>query len=109
MKISVRSYRPLRALREEQAIQYEYTYIFNGSRFDEEDFKQKLILKLRTLKSISAVQAIPEAVDVIVYGLKEGAQVRGIANFQLGDVDLIIRAKKTIDHSPDGDEEIDRD
>jgi hypothetical protein len=106
MKISVKKYQ---RLTEEQAVQYDYTYIFDGARYDEEKFKQKLILKLRTLKSISAAQAIPEAVDVIVYGLKEGAQVRGIANFQLGDVDLIIRAKKTIDHSPDGDEEIDRD
>jgi hypothetical protein len=106
VKILVKKYQ---RLTEEQAVQYDYTYIFDGGRYDEEKFKQKLILKLRTLKSISAAQAIPEAVDVIVYGLKEGAQVRGIANFQLGDVDLTIRAKKTIDHSPDGNEETDKD
>lgn len=96
-------------LTEAQAVQYDYTYIFDGSRYDEEKFKQKLIIKLRSLKSISAAQAIPEAVDIIVYGLKEGAQVRGIANFQLGDSDIIVRAKKTVDHSPDGDEETDGD
>ena len=96
-------------LTEEQAVQYDYIYIFDGSRYDEEKFKQKLILKLRTMKSISAANAIPEAVDVIVYGLKEGSQQRGYAMFQLGDADITVRAKKTIDHSLDGDEETDGD
>lgn len=73
---------------------WEYTYIFNSSRFNEEQFKEKIIITLRRLKNISAVQAIPEAAEILVAGLKEGSEIKGYANFELGDTTLTVKAKK---------------
>jgi hypothetical protein len=80
--------------KENDNIEYEYKYFFGGSAFKEDQFKQKLILLLKSMKSISAVQAIPEAVNIIVQGLKEGAELKGFANFELGDNSIVVKAKK---------------
>jgi hypothetical protein len=49
------------------------------------------------MKSISAVSAIPQAVDIIVQGLKEGAEIKGFANFELGRNSVVVKAlKKTL-------------
>jgi hypothetical protein len=78
-------------------IEYNYTFLFGGATFKEDQFKQKIILLLKSLKSISAVQAIPQAVDIIVQGLKEGAEIKGFANFELGGTSVVVKAlKKTI-------------
>jgi hypothetical protein len=78
-------------------VEYEYKYFLGGSAFKEDQFKQKLILALKAMKSISSVAAIPQAVDIIVQGLKEGAELKGFANFELGDNSVVVKAlKKTI-------------
>jgi hypothetical protein len=82
-------------LREAEEPAYEYSFFFAGARFEEDKFKQKLIVTLKALKSISTTAAIPEAVDVIVGGLKEGAKVKGVSIFELGDKTVIVKAKKS--------------
>jgi hypothetical protein len=73
---------------------FEYTYMFGGSRFPEEQFKQRLIREIKASKKISTMSAIPEAVEIIVHGLKEGAEVKGIALFEFNNFQIIVRAKK---------------
>ncbi len=75
-------------------IEYKYTFLFGGAIFKEDQFKQKIILLLKSMKSISAVQAIPQAVDIIVQGLKEGAEIKGFANFEIGNTSIVVKAKK---------------
>ncbi len=82
-------------LREAEEATYEYSFFFAGTRLEEEKFKQKLIVTLKALKSISNTAAIPEAVDVIVSGLKEGAEVKGVSIFELGNKTIIVKAKKS--------------
>jgi hypothetical protein len=78
-------------------IEYNYTFLFGGATFKEDQFKQKIILLLKSMKSISSVGAIPQAVDIIVQGLKEGAEIKGFANFELGGTSVVVKAlKKTI-------------
>ena len=73
---------------------YDYTFFFAGSPLDEEKFKQKLILIIKSIKSITAMAAIPEAAEVIVSGLKEGAEIKGVSVFELGDKAFMVKAKK---------------
>lgn len=75
-------------------IEYEYTFLFGGSNLKEDQFKQKIILLLKSMKSISTVAVIPQAVDIIVQGLKEGAEIKGFANFELGDTSIVVKALK---------------
>jgi hypothetical protein len=77
-------------------INYEFSYIFNGSKYEEDDFKQKLILVIKSTGSISVYSAIPEVVDLIMQGLKEGSKARGFAYFKLGTASLLVRAKKVL-------------
>jgi hypothetical protein len=81
-------------LREASEATYQYSFYFAGTKLDEEKFKQKLIITLKAMKSISTTSAIPEAVEVIVTGLKEGAELKGIAVFELGDKSVIVKARK---------------
>jgi hypothetical protein len=74
---------------------YNYDFFFAGSKLDEDKFKQKLIMIIKSLKSISAAAAIPDAAEVIVSGLKEGAEVKGVSIFELGDKTFMVKAKKT--------------
>jgi CRISPR/Cas system endoribonuclease Cas6 (RAMP superfamily) len=73
---------------------YQYSFYFAGTKLDEEKFKQKLIITLKAMKSISMTSAIPEAVEVIVNGLKEGAELKGISVFELGGKSVIVKARK---------------
>lgn len=86
-------------------IEYDYQYLLGGSSFKEDQFKQKLILVLKSMKSISTVAAIPQAVDIIVQGLKEGAELKGFANFEIGDNSVIVKAKKKAAAKQDGNPE----
>lgn len=86
-------------------IEYDYQYLLSGSAFKEDQFKQKLILVLKSMKSISTVAAIPQAVDIIVQGLKEGAELKGFANFELGNNSVIVKAKKKTTAKQDGNPE----
>ena len=84
---------------------YEYTFRFSGAIYPEEQFKQKLILLLKTLKSISTFSAIPEVADILTAGLKEGSHIRGYASFTLGDTMLLVRSKRLVKHDDDEEEE----
>ena len=75
-------------------IEYNYTFLFGGSIFKEDQFKQKIILLLKSMKSISTVAVIPQAVDIIVQGLKEGAEIKGFANFEIGNTSIVVKTKK---------------
>lgn len=86
-------------------IEYDYTFLFGGSNLKEDQFKQKLILVLKSMKSISSVAVIPQAVEIIVQGLKEGAELKGFANFELGDNSVIVKAKKKTAAKQDGNPE----
>ena len=81
-------------LREASEATYQYSFYFAGTKLDEEKFKQKLIVTIKAMKSISMTSAIPEAVEVIVNGLKEGAELKGISVFELGDKSVIVKARK---------------
>jgi hypothetical protein len=43
---------------------------------------------------IITLSAIPEAVDVIVGGLKKGAELKGFSMFTMGDKVLTVKAKR---------------
>ena len=75
-------------------IEYDYKFLLGGFALKEDQFKEKLILTLKSMKSITAVQAIPQAVEIIVQGLKEGAEIKGFANFELGNKSIVVKAKK---------------
>ena len=81
-------------LREASEATYQYSFYFAGTKLDEEKFKQKLILIIKSMKSISTTSAIPEAVDVIVSGLKEGAEFKGVSVFEIGDKSIVVKARK---------------
>ena len=81
-------------LREVDEPVYEYSFFFAGSRLEEDKFKQKLILTLKGLNYISTLSAVPEAVDVIVSGLKKGAELKGFSMFTMGDKVLTVKAKR---------------
>jgi hypothetical protein len=81
-------------LREADEASFSYTFFYAGSPLDEEKFKQKLILTMKSLKSISNANAIAEAAEVIVSGLKEGAEFKGVSIFELGEKSFMVKAKK---------------
>ena len=81
-------------LREASEATYDYTFFYAGAVVDEEKFKQKLILAIKSLKSIKSTSAIPEAAEVIVDGLKEGAELKAFAVFELGDKAFMVKARK---------------
>lgn len=81
-------------LREAEEASFKYTFYYAGTALDEEKFKQKLILVMKALKSISNTASIAEAAEVIVSGLKEGAEFRGISVFEIGEKSFIVKAKK---------------
>ncbi len=81
-------------LREAGEATYEYSFFFSGSRLEEDKFKQRLILTLKALNLITTLSAIPEAVDVIVGGLKKGAELKGFSMFTMGDKVLTVKATR---------------
>lgn len=86
-------------------IEYDYKFLLGGSAFKEDQFKQKIILLLKSMKSISSVAAIPQAVDIIVQGLKEGAELKGFANFEIGNNSVVVKAQKKTAAKQDGNPE----
>jgi hypothetical protein len=94
LKGLIRSILKEELLREADEAIYDYTFLYAGSKLDEEKFKQKLVLVIKELKSIANTASIPEAAEVIVSGLKEGAEMKGISIFELGDKSFIVKAKK---------------
>jgi hypothetical protein len=91
------------SLTEAEQIVYEYTYFYDGARYKEDQFRQKLTLLIKSLKSVSTVAVIPEVVEILVSGLKEGSEVKGYAMFELGDVAIKVMAKKLVKHIDDED------
>jgi hypothetical protein len=85
-------------LLEAEQIVYEYTYFYDGAHYTEEQLRQKLTLLIKSLKSVSAVAVIPEVVEILVSGLKEGSEVKGYAMFELGGVAIKVMAKKFVKH-----------
>lgn len=83
---------------EAEQIVYEYTYYYDGAHYTEEQLKQKLTLLLKSLKSVSTVAVIPEVVEILVSGLKEGSEVKGYAMFELGGVAIKVMSKKLVKH-----------
>jgi hypothetical protein len=81
-------------LREAEEATYNYTFFYAGSVVPEDKFKDKLVLVIKELKSIANTAAIPEAAEVITSGLKEGAEMKGVSVFELGDKTFIVKAKK---------------
>lgn len=81
-------------LREANEATYDYTFFYAGSALPEDKFKNKLVLVIKELKSIANTAAIPEAAEVITSGLKEGAEMKGVSVFELGDKTFIVKAKK---------------
>ena len=69
-------------------------FILTIVNIEEDIFKQKLILTLKSLKQLSVVTAIPEAAAIITQGLKEGAEVRGYSVFEIGNTTLTVKAQK---------------
>lgn len=90
-------------LTEADQVVYEYTYFYDGARYKEEQFRQKLTLLLKSLKSVSSIAVIPEVVEILVSGLKEGSEVKGYAMFELGNVAIKVMAKKLVKHIDDED------
>lgn len=90
-------------LTEAEQTVYEYTYFYDGARYKEDQFRQKLTLLIKSLKSVSAVSVIPEVVEILVGGLKEGSEVKGYAMFELGGVAIKVMAKKLVKHIDDED------
>jgi hypothetical protein len=84
-------------LREADEATYDYMYYCAGALVDEEKFKQKLVLTIKSLKSIKTTSAIPEAVEVMVTGLKEGAELKGFSVIEIGDKQFMVKAKKSSD------------
>lgn len=90
-------------LTEAEQTVYEYTYFYDGARYKEDQFRQKLTLLLKSLKSISSMAVIPEVVEILVSGLKEGSEVKGYAMFELGNVAIKVIAKRLVKHIDDED------
>jgi hypothetical protein len=90
-------------LTEAEQTVYEYTYFYDGARYEEDQFRQKLTLLIKSLKSVSSMSVIPEVVEILVSGLKEGSEVKGYAMFELGNVAIKVMAKKLVKHIDDED------
>jgi hypothetical protein len=90
-------------LTEAEQTVYEYTYFYDGARYEEDQFRQKLTLLIKSLKSVSTISVIPEVVEILVSGLKEGSEVKGYAMFELGDVAIKVMAKRLVKHIDDED------
>ena len=109
LKTMIRGILKEELLREAEEATFSYAFYFAGSAVDEEKFKQKLILVMKSLKSIANTASIPEAAEVIVSGLKEGAEYRGLSIFELGNKSFKVVAKKgsgsdTADSEPAAEE-----
>ena len=82
-------------LREASEATYDYTFFYAGSAVPEEKFRDKLVLVIKSLKSITNTAVIPDVSEIIASGLKEGAEQRGISVFELGDKTFMVKAKKS--------------
>jgi hypothetical protein len=94
LKTMIRGILKEELLREADEATFNYTFYYAGTVLDEEKFKQKLILVIKSLKSISNTASIPEAAEIIVSGLKEGSEFRGLSVFELGGKSFMVKAKK---------------
>jgi hypothetical protein len=94
LRVVIRNILKEELLREANEPTYNYTFYYAGTPMDEAKFKQKLIVTMKSLKSISNTASITEAAEVITSGLKEGAEFRGVSIFELGEKSFIVKAKK---------------